>query len=158
MFHHFVHLLSLFCQFLISLSRTRQKPQRPKSKSTQPSYYPTRWPILYRMFTLSSSRSTRLEIESSKNFPKCGKSSFLAPLELEPDDLFEVVLAAAADDARLVLRRDRDWEVGREALRRHGPHHVRVEQVLMRRERARGWMECARLGEYCHRPPLSSFG
>ena len=83
------------------------------------------------MLTLSSSRSTRLEIESSKNFPKCGKSSFLAPLELEPDDLFEVVLAAAADDARLVLRRDRDGEVGREALRRHGPHHVRVEQVLM---------------------------
>ena len=56
--------------------------------------------------------------------------SSLAPLELEPDDLPEVVLAAAADDAGLLLRGDGDGVAGRGALHRRGPHHVRVEQVL----------------------------
>merc|ERR1719351_743260 len=55
----------------------------------------------------------------------------LAPLELEPDDLPEVVLAAAADDAGLLLRGDGDGVAGRGALHRRGPHHVRVEQVVV---------------------------
>ena len=54
----------------------------------------------------------------------------LAPLELEPDDLPEVVLAAAADDAGVLLRGDGDGVAGGDALHRRGPHHVRVEQVL----------------------------
>ena len=39
-------LLSQFCQFPISPSRTRQLVEQPKSKSTQPSY-PTRWTTMY---------------------------------------------------------------------------------------------------------------
>ena len=46
MFHHLAQLLGQFCQFPISLSRTRQIVGKPKSKSNQPSY-PTRCPTLY---------------------------------------------------------------------------------------------------------------
>ena len=46
MFHHHAILLSQSCQFPISPSRTMQKMQQPKSKSTQPSY-PTRWAAMY---------------------------------------------------------------------------------------------------------------
>ena len=64
----------------------------------------------------------------------------LAPLELEPDDLPEVVLAAAADDAGVLLRGDGDGVAGGDALHRRGPHHVRVEQVLCSMNgRLQGW-------------------
>ena len=46
MFRHPAHLLSQFCQFPISLSRTRQMVELPKLKSTQPSYK-TICPSLY---------------------------------------------------------------------------------------------------------------
>ena len=46
MFHHLAQLFSHFCQFAISLGRTRQRVEQSKSKSTQPSY-PSRWPSLY---------------------------------------------------------------------------------------------------------------
>ena len=36
MFHHLAHLISQSCQFPIGPSRTRQKVEQPKSKSTQP--------------------------------------------------------------------------------------------------------------------------
>ena len=41
MFHHLAQLLGQFCQFPISPSKTRQRVEQPKSKSTQPNY-PTR--------------------------------------------------------------------------------------------------------------------
>ena len=46
MFHHFAFLLSQFCQLPISTSRTLQKADQPKTKSTRPNYL-TRWTTLY---------------------------------------------------------------------------------------------------------------
>ena len=43
-FYHVAYLLSQFCQFAISLSRTRLKAGQPKPWSTT---YATRWPTLY---------------------------------------------------------------------------------------------------------------
>ena len=48
MFHHLAHLISHFCQFTISLSRTGQTVEQRKSQSTQPNY-PTRCPSLYKI-------------------------------------------------------------------------------------------------------------
>ena len=57
---------SHFCQFPISLSRTRQTEEQPKSKSTQPSY-PTRCPSL----CWASYVSTRSNLSYPKLAKKC---------------------------------------------------------------------------------------
>ena len=46
MFHRLAQLLSQLCQFPIRPSRTRQRVEQPKAKSTQPSY-PSRCPSQY---------------------------------------------------------------------------------------------------------------
>ena len=82
------------------------------------------------MYDLRSQATLYTTCAQWKEKPQKCEGPSLAPLELEPDDLPEVVLAAAADDAGLLLRGDGDGVAGRGALHRRGAHHVRVEQVL----------------------------
>ena len=64
MFHHLAQLLSQICQFLVSLSRARQRVKQPKSKSTQPSYL-TRCPTLYYMVYITRADSRDLKFNSN---------------------------------------------------------------------------------------------
>ena len=66
-FHHLAHLLSQFCQFPISPSRTRQRVEHLISKQTQPSY-PSGCPNLYSIPENSDWKRLDMSASAVENF------------------------------------------------------------------------------------------